>query len=200
MFFCCGLVAVHAQKTVRKLVLADHVNAIQINTDNCFTVSVQTTLSNEVQVNAEIEGEYSRDLDLKTATNGNTLVLSAGFTPNFENPNDKLSAHKVVSIALYVTVPKGKRVDIYGTNSRVVATGTYSQLNVSLSDGDCNLTNVRGEVYAKTQSGTIYLSADKGKVSATSKYGQVSANPIPIGNSQILLETVTGNIELSKTE
>ncbi len=200
MCFFCSLIVVNAQKTVHKLILADHVDVIQINTANCFSVRIQTSKGKEVTVNAEIEGEYSKDLDLKMATNGNTLDVAAGFTPNFENPNDKLSAHKVVSIALTISIPNWKKVDVYGTNSRVSVTGMYTELNVSLSDGDCNLTGVIGDIHAKTQSGTINLNAEQANIFATSKYGQVSSNPIPTGNSEFILESVTGNIQLSKTE
>jgi hypothetical protein len=173
---------------------------IQINTANCFEVNLNTRSGKEVTVEAEMEGEYSKDLDLEISTSGSTLLIEANFVPNFENPNDKLSAHKVVSILLDVTLPSSKNVKVYGTNSRVLAKGKYKELEVTLSDGTCELHNVFGEVQIKTQSGTIIVLAKAAAINAVSKYGTVEFNPIPNGISIYKLQTVTGNIELSKTE
>ena len=80
--------------------LSNDIDLIQFNTANCFKVELGTSLGNEINIEAEIDGEYVKDLDLKVRTIGSTILVEAGFAPNFENPNDKLSAHKVVSITL----------------------------------------------------------------------------------------------------
>ena len=81
-----------------------------MNAANCFKVEFHTGDGNEINIEAEIEGEYSQDLDLKVNTNGTTVLIEAGFAPSFENPNDKLSAHKVVSILLKITIPYFKKL------------------------------------------------------------------------------------------
>lgn len=64
----------------------------------------------------------------------------------------------------------------------------------------CFLNNVLGSTKVKTQSGNISVVAKAADITTASKYGDVSRNPIPFGTSSFLLETITGNILLSKTE
>lgn len=199
----CSLLVVfglQAQKKLNKTVQTDNIDLIQVNSNNCYWVELNTESSNEICIQAEIEGEYTQDLDLEVTVNGATLMIEAGFIPSFENPNDKLSAHKVVSILLKITLPLFKDVDLYGTNSRVVINGTYSDVSVSLSDGNCELLDLIGNANIKTQSGLISVKSKAAHIDAKSKYGRVDMNVIPPGTSFYKLETVTGNIELSKTE
>ncbi|CAN0604957.1 unnamed protein product, partial [Ectocarpus sp. 12 AP-2014] len=147
--------AVNAQKKVYKNVLDDHIELIQVDATNCFIVEVETSNDNQITVQTEIEGEYSQDLGIEVFTNGNTLLLDTGFTPNFKNPNDKLSAHKVISIAIKIIMPIQKKLEVFGTNARVVVEGAYKEVNISLSDGECFLNNVLGSTKVKTQSGNI---------------------------------------------
>lgn len=181
-------------------ILAAHIGFIQVDATNCFIVEVQTNKGNEITIEAEMEGEYSQDLDLEVSTNGTTLIVETGFSPSFENPNDKLSAHKVVSILLKLNIPQHKQLEIFGTNSRVVVEGVFKELNISLSDGACVLNKVEANAKVKSQSGHIEIISGGAQISAESKYGTVSSNKIPYGNSIFKLQTVTGNIDLSKTE
>jgi len=191
---------IHAQKKLNKTILADNIDLIQVNTDNCFRVVLNTESGNEIGIQAEIEGEYTNDLELEVTINGATLSVDAGFRLSYENPNDKLSAHKVVSILLKITLPHFKKVNLYGTNSRVIINGSYSDVRVSLSDGNCELNDVIGNANIKTQSGLIRIKTKAAHIEANSKYGHVNFNHIPQGSSFYKLETVTGNIELNKTE
>lgn len=178
----------------------DRISLIQIDAENCYEVSLITKKTNEISIEAQIEGEYSTDLELRVMEKESMVMVNAGFQPNFINPNDKLSAHKVVSIALRIVVPEWKNVLLYGTNTRVLAKGDYKSLNVSLADGSCNLINVSQDVEVKTQSGNIYISSRAANIHANSKYGKIGVNPIPFGDNQYNLNTVTGNIVLNKTE
>lgn len=193
-------VGLTAQKKMYKNILADHISLIQVDATNCFVVEVQTSKGNEISIVGEMEGEYSQDLDLEVSTNGSTIMVETGFTPNFENPNDKLSAHKVVSILLKLIVPSYKNLEIYGTNARVVLDGEYNKINVSLSDGTCVLNDIVAQAEIKSQSGSIEVYSTAASIDASSKYGKVSENIIPEGNSLFKLETITGNIDLTKTE
>lgn len=202
-FICCLLLisfGLRAQKKLQRVIFAQGISLVQLNSANCFKVEVHTSQGNEVAIEAEIEGEYTQDLDLKVNTNGTAILIEAGFVPSFENPNDKLSAHKVISILLKLTIPKNKDLEIYGTNSRVVIDGTYKGVKVALSDGVCQLNEVVGNVNVRTQSGSIDVMTKSAKIEANSKYGKVSPNQIPKGLSVYNLQTVTGNIELNKTE
>lgn len=194
------LVELQGQKLVKKAFIGPRTEYIQIDAANCYTLTMNTAQTNEVDVSASIEGEYAKDLLVSIEEEGTTVRISAGFHPNFINPNDKLSAHKVISIALEITVPQYKNVSVFGTHSEVQAEGKYTDLNIKLSDGRCILRNVSEAVQVNTQNGDIWLTALSGNVLAESAYGEVEQNQIPKGNNQYMLKTVEGNIHLRKTK
>lgn len=189
-----------SQKQVKKTILDPSITLVQLDVSNCFELVLETRDTSEIQVAAQIEGEYSKDLELSVHENGNTLLIGAGFSSDFINPNDKLSAHKVVSIALHVVVPKWKNVAVFGTYTRVLASGDYSNLNIVLSDGLCELQQVAKMVNVKTQNGNIILATKSGKINAYSKYGEITTGEPPAGDNEYILSTVTGNITLRKLE
>lgn len=190
-----------AQKTVFKSIRDKSISAINIDASNCYAIEVNTTEEDEIVVDAALDGEYSNDLAVKMLHKGNTYTIRSGFQPLFTDPNDKLSAHKVVSIFLKISLPRNLKVFVYGTSCDVSASGFYRELDVSLSDGDCILNGVRENVVVKTQSGDVYLNTSEGQINAESKYGKVVSNKqIPKSHIQYKISSVTGNIHLNKTE
>ncbi|WP_375325727.1 hypothetical protein [Flagellimonas sp. GZD32] len=185
---------------VKKAFLDPRTETIQIDAEYCYRIDLKTSKSEEIQVVASMEGEYADDLLISIEESGATAMVSADFQPLFVNPNDKLSAHKVVSIALEIQVPEYKSVQIFGTNSNVYAQGAYQKLSITLADGMCALENVTESVEVTTQKGDITLLAPSGTIDAESNYGQVESNVIPYGNNQFILRTVQGDIYLKKTK
>jgi len=194
------LVNVHAQKLVRKAFIGPRTETIQIDARYCYRIDLNTTSSDEVQVSASMEGEYAKDLVISIEQSGTTAMISAGFQPLFVNPNDKLSAHKVVSIALEISVPEYKSEDVFETNTNLYATGKYEDLYITLSDGRCTLENVSESVEVTTQKGDIFLSTSSGDIVAESAYGKVQKETIPFGHNQFVLKTIEGDIFLTKTK
>lgn len=191
---------VTAQKQVRKTLLNDRTESILVATENCFEVSLETVKGNELRVEAEIEGEYAKNLIVNLEEEGTSVLVSAGFQPGFSFPNDKLSAHKVISITMKIVVPEYKRVKVYGTNTHVSAKGNYDSLNVLLDDGECHIIDVGENVDVATQKGNIWLSATSGVITAESSYGEVFTKVIPKGDNHYVLSTKEGNIYLNKTK
>jgi len=190
----------HGQKLVKKTWIGQKTTSIQIDSQYCYDVKLQTMDSNEVRVTASIEGEYSKDLVVTIEENGAMLLIGSGFQPNFLNPNDKLSAHKVVSIALDISLPQHKNVLIYGSSSSVAAKGIFESLEVRLSDGRCLIDNVIGNTEVTTRKGDIILITASGNITAKSTYGKVEQQHIPQGNNLYVLNTIEGTIHLKKTK
>lgn len=188
------------QKAIRKTIVNPENQYVQVDAKNCYLVLLETSKNKELVVEANIEGEYQKDLVVKIEEDGSNVLVSTSFLPNFIAPNDKLSAHKFISIALKITIPEYCVVNVFGTNSKVEATGTYRNLKVSLDTGDCVLKNVIEEAQVKTQKGTITVRTNEGKIDATSVYGVVKLSNIPEGNSRYKLSSVEGNIYVKKTE
>ncbi len=185
---------------MKKSLLNTSISLININAENCFQISLETTNTNQIIVSATIDGEYQKDLALQIKEEGPTVFVSAGFNPNFKNPNDKLSAHKVVSISLHIKLPANKNINLYGKSSNINVTGNYKQLDVSLYDGFCKLRNIGGIITVKTQNGNIFLENKNATIKATSKYGEIYNTKIPKGKGIFNLLTITGNIHITKTK
>lgn len=192
--------SVQGQKTVRKAIIDSNTSYIRIDLDNCFKIHMETLKTDEVIVNAMIDGEYVKDLVLNVTEEGSMILINAGFQPNFIDPNDKLSAHKVVSIALEVFLPSHKTVQLYGTNCNVVASGDYKNLKITLDDGQCSLLNVSESAEIITQSGDIFVSSTGASIIANSKYGTVQKEQLPVGHSQFRLSTTMGNIHIKNND
>lgn len=195
LFFSCHIAG--AQKVVKKAILNPDILAVEIDAKNCFEIKMRTSNTKELMVLAIIDGEYENELLLQLEEKGSSISVSAGFSPNFKNPNDKLSAHKVVSIALEITVPEFQNIQVNGTSCNVIATGIYEQLKITLNDGSCSLMDVSEKVTAITQSGDINVESKSAEIKATSKFGKVQKNEIPTGNNYFMLTTTTGDINLT---
>ena len=201
-FFLGFFVAVQlqSQKLVKKALVNAQTEYIQIDSEFCYQVNLYTSKVKEVIVEASIEGEYAKDLIVSIEEQGINMEISARFQPNFTNPNDKLSAHKVISIALDVTLPEYKNVYVFGRNSNLNASGNYKKLKVKLSDGRCSLYNVNEMVEVTTQKGDILLTTPSGNINAKSTYGKIFSEDIPDGDNQFTLNTIEGEIHLKKTK
>ncbi len=202
-FFLFALLVVNqgfGQKTVKKVFLNPDVTSIQIDTNLFFDVKVETSQEKALVLEASMEGEYQKDLALEITENGNTLLVAGKFQPYFNDPNDKLSAHKVVSISLYIRVPENKEVYLYGNSSNVMAEGNYKDLRVVLNDGKCTIREGGQKVSATTQSGPISLIIASGTVKAISKYGSIAKEQIPKGDELFNLSSTTGNITITQAK
>jgi hypothetical protein len=188
------------QKVIKKSIIHPGISFISIDANNCYSVSLVTRKGEEMSVTAQMDGEYNPDLLINIREEGSAMFISAGFQPNFVIPNDKLGAHKVVSIALQLTLPELKSVSLFGTSANVSVFGDYRDLRISLNDGQCLLTGVSEYVEVITQSGDIELTDRAADIEASSKFGKVSKNGLPRGSHQYILTTITGNITLNKTE
>ncbi len=189
-----------AQKIVKKSIINPNTLFIQIDVSNCYEASIETSDSNEMVIEATIEGEYKNDLLLNIREEGATASVNIGFHPNYVNPNDKLAAHKVISVALHIKVPEHKSVQVYGSSCNLMATGFYKNLKVTLADGRCTLNDVSETVNVATHSGDINATCPNAEIFATSEYGKILRQAIPKGDNRFVLTTVTGNIHLRKKE
>lgn len=189
----------HSQKLVRKAVVNPNISFFEIDTQNCYRVDIATSDTRELIVEAAMDGEYGKDLIVRVQEEGATARISAGFPPNFILPNDKLSAHKLISIDLRISLPAHNKVRVNGYSSDVSIRGSYTDLVVVLNDGRCTLERVGKKVSVHTLSGDIILKNATGSISARSTYGKVHRDPIPEGDALFTLDTVTGNIVLNST-
>ncbi|MEM1259369.1 MAG: hypothetical protein AAGH81_12620 [Bacteroidota bacterium] len=182
---------------VKKTVLHPKTRYIQIDGNNCFQLVLNTHQSNLLKVEASMEGEYAKDLVVKLEEDGKNIGISTDFLPSFKNPNDKLSAHKVISVVLHITLPELMTTSVHGTHTNITVEGKYKDLSITLSDGNCTLNTVYGKVIVKTQTGEIVVNEARGDVTAKSRYGKVRKGAVPKGDEIYVLQSVEGTITIN---
>ncbi len=200
MAFLIAFNVLNAQKVIKKELTGNRFQFIQIDTKNCFQAEIVTTPGKTIEVEARIEGEYSNELVIRIEEEGDNIAIGAEFQPSFQDPNDKLSAHKVVSIDLKVKIPSSTDVQVYGTSCDVALKGSFHNLEVVLNDGNCTLNQVRENVLVTTQSGNIQLNSLQGQIKAVTRYGEIYRDAIPKGSNLYDLKTISGNINLIHTK
>ena len=188
------------QKTIRKTHPAPFGTLVQIDTDKSFEAEITAHEGNNLIVDAKLDGEYAEALSVVISKQGSTLWVSTEFDPSFIHPNDKLSAHKVVSVSLRIQIPSNLDVQVFGTSCNVTMSGEFSNVDIVLNDGNCTLNQVARKVNVHTQSGNINLNSIQGVIRAVSHYGQVLQERIPEGDKLYELETVSGDITLQLTK
>ncbi|MBT8210884.1 MAG: DUF4097 domain-containing protein [Eudoraea sp.] len=187
------------QKAISKTYPASLDTLIQIDTDKCYLAEISAYEGEAVIVEARMDGEYAEALSINITEEGKTLWIGTAFNPDFVFPNDKLSAHKVVSISLSIRIPAYRDVQVFGTSCNVMLSGAFNEVDVVLNDGSCTLDQVARNVKVNTQSGHIRLNSLQGAVKAISHYGRVLQEEIPQGEKHYDLETVSGDITLQRT-
>ncbi|WP_224488483.1 DUF4097 family beta strand repeat-containing protein [Robertkochia flava] len=198
---CCFSVFLHAQKRLERVYDVEFLTKIQIDAEKIYQVELESVeVGHQVWVETFIEGEYQAELTVSSRQEGSTLFLEGVFIPSFENPNDKLSAHKVLSVSLKVKVPRQLMVELFGSSTRVVAKGNYNDLDISTRKGPVFLENVEGLVKVKTANAEIRATRLSGYVQAATSYGKVYRGKVRSGNSSISLESVNGDIYINKEE
>lgn len=186
------------QKRVQKTLLDPSVESVVIDGSQCFQISLETAQTREVVVEAEMEGEYQSEVMVVTETLGNTLRISTGFVPGFQVPNDKLSAHKVLSVKLRVILPLHQRVSLAAGSCRVETAGIFRDLKIHIAEGGCRLAHVAERTEVTTASAPITALIGRGVVEAHSRYGQVQMEPIPPGDPEFVLRSTRGDIRVSR--
>ena len=202
MFFCITFFvlcsALVAQRTIEKTVTGTSLTTIKIDASNCFAVKIRTHASPKIIVETSLEGEYREDIVVSAIEEEESLVIRADFRPLYNAFNDKLSAHKVVSIYLNVLVPDNFKVAILGTVAKTDVSGKMKDLKIVLGSGDCTLKEFKGMAFISTFKGDIFLETEAAVVESDSKYGTVKKQVINSGTSKIKLKSISGDIFITK--
>ncbi|WP_299777566.1 hypothetical protein [uncultured Formosa sp.] len=189
-----------AQKRVDKIIDAQNISTLQINGANCFKIHVRALKTSEISIQTKIDGEHSEDMIVIARKSNDTLFISTRFQPLFEADNDKLSAHKLMSIELDIQVPKHINFNIKSDIASVVAEGVFKSAFIELNQGQCNLLSFLGSARVNTINGSIYVETNYATVNAFSRHGVVNLQPLALGKNQLNLKSIQGDISVIKTE
>lgn len=199
VFLLLGTIPSQGQKRVSKTLLSPEVSAINIDGNLCYRIVLETADTEEISVEARMDGEYEKGLLVNFRRAGKTLYIETGFSPEFRFPNDKLGAHKVVSVSMRVTLPRDQHILLTAGSCQVSASGRYRDLKIVFNDGLCDLSHTAENTEVRTGTAPIIAHISSGLVEAESRYGEVRLQPIPEGDHHLRLYSTRGDISVSFT-
>lgn len=187
----------HAQKKIERSYIATELTGISIHSDQIFEIHITTHTRPEILLSAQIDGEIYAETLLKSKIEDHTLQITTGLTPDFKDFNDKLAAHKVISIVLHLTIPEDTDVNINSVLAQVHLEGQYGRLQFKLGRGGIEGRGLRfRESDLHTIAGAVHLVLAKASVQAYSRNGTVFiADLLPQGPF-INIRSIHGNIEV----
>jgi hypothetical protein len=195
-----AITSVCAQKSTEKIWNADVIKTIVIDGENVFNITVSNSPSNTILLKVKIEGEHANQLVMVDSIVNKQLYISSSFQPLFVKDNDKLSAHKVMSVEYQLLVPKNIKLEIKSNIGSVDLVGTYPSVFIELNQGNCNLKQFLGKASINTVNGDINIETDHAKVEAFTKTGQITLTQFKFLKYNLNCHTINGDIKITKTE
>jgi len=190
-----------AQKIMEKSWDASSMERLEIISDEVYQITIITEATERIHVRTKVEGEYNENVTLLISEENKTLSISNGFTPFFAKHNDKLAAHKVISIEMEIRIPSDMIVWIKGAIVSVETEGAFREIQLDLRNGNCILNNFMGNAQLNTINGNITAFASKtGVLKAKSRTGSVKNELPKEGRFFIKAESVNGDITLLKSQ
>lgn len=190
-----------AQKTLEKTIDASGIERLVIDADAVFIVSIISEKTTEISIRTKVAGETYENVLVTTSEANKTLTIGTSYSPYFKANNDKLAAHKVLSIEMQLIVPEFLDISINSEIASVKAKGVYNMLQIALDRGGCELTEFRGNASLQTKQGDIDVYAI-GNIAGKgiSKYGIVRSTLPLEGKHRIIAESRDGDVSLFQTK
>lgn len=190
-----------AQKIIEQSIENAAIKTVVIIDDAFFKIKIATTPRNDgIQLQSKLEGEYAKDMIVLTEIKNDTLFISSAFQPFFENKNDKLSAHKIVSVELVLELPENLIVYAKSAIASAEIKGKYKHLTLEFAQGNTTIENFTGAAVINSVNGDIAMESNYALVKTASKTGVVEEEPLISGINHITLNTINGNISVTKTK
>jgi len=191
----------YAQKIMEKSWDATSVERLEVISDEVYRISIISEATERIYVRTKVEGEHSENVALLVSEENKTLSLSSGFTPYFVKQNDKLAAHKVISIEMEIRVPSDLAILVKGAIVSVETKGSFSEIQLELRNGNCVLVDFKGNAQLNSRNGNITVFAkETGVLDVKSRNGSIK-NELPMGGQFLInAESVNGDITLLKSQ
>ncbi|MCX7551118.1 hypothetical protein [Xanthomarina sp. F2636L] len=190
----------NAQKTTKKSFSAEGVSSLFIDGNSVFKIYIETVKTNNISIESFVEGENNEHVVLLAEIKDHQLHISSVYQPLFVAENDKLSAHKLISIEFKIRIPEQLNVFITSNIASIFMIGNYNQVTAELMNGSYNAENYKGSLLVNTIHGDIQVATDLSEVEVSSKHGTVEQEMLALGDKQIVLNSINGNITVIKTE
>ena len=187
----------YTQKIIQKSWEGSAFEILEIISDEVFKIEIITGDFSEIRLHVNITGENFESMTIGVSEKNKVLTLKPSFRPFFVPQNDKLAAHKMLSIEMTLYLPEQKKVVVDSKLASLVTKGSFQKLDVNLRDGTCLLQEFSGNAVVNTQQGDISVFAKPFVYgTAMSKHGKVTNRLTNIGNYTLKAQSVNGNISL----
>jgi len=190
-----------AQKIIERSWNSKTIERIEIISGPIFNIRIISEATEKILVITKIEGEHYENVVLEGLEKNKTLSLAMGYTPYFIMANDKLAAHKMISIEMEIHLPKNLEVVVKASIASLETVGVFKTVHATLDNGNCVLTNFKGDATIHTKNGNITVYAQE-TVSAVAKTKRGKLiNQLPkTGVFLINATSVNGDITLLKSQ
>lgn len=200
IIFIISIQPIKAQKIIEKEIDASGISTIVVSGNSMFKIDLNTKPINQVHLTLKVEGENNEQIVLKTSRKQDTIFIGSGYQPLFNVPDDKLSAHKKISIELDMIIPENFDVTVKSDIGSVLIKGIYKSIFSELVNGDFKALNFSSNLLVNTIHGNIYIETNKSELSITTKNGSMYQEQLDFGKQQISLNSINGDIRVIKTQ
>jgi len=185
-----------AQKVMEREFDASEIRMIEIISNTIYAIKITSEKTKKIKIITQIEGENYENVVLSIIEKEGSLKIETPYSPFFKPENDKLAAHKVISIEMELIVPETVQVNIIAPIASLTSQGDFKSISALLGSGNCVLKEFKGDALLKTKEGfiTVYCS-EKAFGKAFSKKGKI-INELSKIESKYLIEaeSIEGNI------
>ncbi|MCH4822597.1 hypothetical protein ML462_05375 [Gramella lutea] len=188
----------YGQKDTREIIDAAKIEKINIDTDEVYLITIITTNSSEIRISTHSEGEYFNEIFLRTRVGEQQLEIFSEYPERLTGGFDKLSAHKVFSLEIFLEIPIGMEINVNSNIASLKASGDYKAIYANLKQGYCDLKNYTGNAVINTYTGNILVETSSGLIEAKSRNGSVVIPDFIPGRNPIKLNSIDGDIKVIK--
>lgn len=184
---------------MQRILDVSSISTIDVAGNTMFKIKITTKRIQTISMDLRVEGENNEQIVLQTNISNDTLFIGSAYQPMFIKPDDKLAAHKKISIELTLEIPENLNVLISSDIASVFANGSYKFLTAELLNGHFLAKKFQGNLQVDTLHGNISLETLAGLLDVHTKNGTIEKANIPLGRNQITLNSINGNISVKRT-
>ncbi|MDC8002543.1 hypothetical protein POV27_00640 [Aureisphaera galaxeae] len=190
-----------AQKVIQRSLDAEGIKKLEITSDQVFLIKLEAKDTETIEIKTLVEGENYENVVLSVEEKEGVLRVKTGYTPYFEGANDKLAAHKVISIEMTLIIPENLSVFVSSFIASVQATGFFENLYTGLNNGNCTLQDFLGNAQLNSRNGFIHVTAEAGVMgTAHSQRGKVNNSLPKTGWYEVTAQSVNGDVILKPSQ
>lgn len=190
----------YGQKNAQEIIEANGIKGIMITSDQVFKIDVSTSKTDKITIKSGIAGETFETMRVNSEVKNGFLEITASHNPLFQDIDDKLAAHKVLSIVLEISIPENLEFWVDSSLAAVNMQGVYSLIELNLGRGDCRLDHFRGSGTINTLSGNITVNTQNCKIDASSRHGKENIKNRASGGHHLELMSIAGDITVTQSE